>query len=57
VLRLACRGATRQAVADQLQLSAKTVSRHLENSYAKMGVSTRAAAALFAVAHGLLDPP
>jgi HD-GYP domain-containing protein (c-di-GMP phosphodiesterase class II)/DNA-binding CsgD family transcriptional regulator len=57
VLRLACRGETRQAVADQLRLSAKTVSRHLENSYAKMGVSTRAAAALFAVAHGLLDPP
>jgi len=57
VLRLACRGATRQAVADQLRLSAKTVSRHLENSYAKMGVSTRAAAALFAVAHGLFDPP
>jgi len=57
VLRLACRGPTRQAVADELRLSAKTVSRHLENSYAKMGVSTRAAAALFAVAHGLLDPP
>lgn len=57
VLRLACRGATRQAVAGQLRISAKTVSRHLENSYAKIGVTTRAAAALYAVEHGLLDRP
>jgi DNA-binding NarL/FixJ family response regulator len=55
VLRLACRGATRQAVATQLCISPKTVGRHLENSYAKIGVSTRAGAALFAVQHGLLS--
>ncbi|WP_433384706.1 HD domain-containing phosphohydrolase [Actinoplanes sp. CA-142083] len=54
VLRLACRGQTKQGVADRLGISAKTVNRHLESSYAKMGVSTRAAAALFAMQHGLL---
>ncbi len=54
VLRLACRGSSRQEVATSLGISAKTVSRHLENAYAKIGVSTRAGAALYAVAHGLL---
>ena len=57
VLRLACRGATKQAVAAQLRISAKTVGRHLENSYAKIGVSSRAAAALYAVDEGLLETP
>jgi HD-GYP domain-containing protein (c-di-GMP phosphodiesterase class II)/DNA-binding CsgD family transcriptional regulator len=55
VLRLACRGTTKQAVGQQLGISAKTVSRHLENAYLKIGVSTRAGAALYAVAHDLLD--
>ena len=55
VLRLACRGASRESVARRLGISAKTVSRHLEHSYLKIGVSTRAAAALYAVAHGLLS--
>ena len=54
VLRLACRGSSRQEVATSLRISAKTVSRHLENAYAKIGVRTRAGAALYAVAHGLL---
>jgi HD-GYP domain-containing protein (c-di-GMP phosphodiesterase class II) len=54
VLRLACRGLTREDVGQRLGISAKTVSRHLENSYGKIGVSTRAGAALFAVQHGLL---
>ena len=35
-------------------ISAKTVGRHLENAYAKIGVSSRASAAVFAVSHGLL---
>ena len=33
----------------------KTVDRHLQNSYAKIGVSSRAGAALYAMQHGLLD--
>jgi DNA-binding CsgD family transcriptional regulator len=57
VLRLACHGASCQEVGQRLGISAKTVSRHLEHSYLKMGVSTRAAAALYALGHGLLTPP
>ena len=38
-------------------MSVKTVGRHLENIYGKAGVSSRAAAALFAVRHELLDEP
>jgi HD-GYP domain-containing protein (c-di-GMP phosphodiesterase class II)/DNA-binding CsgD family transcriptional regulator len=54
VLRLACRGATKQAVGARLGISAKTVNKHLESSYAKLGVTTRAAAALAAAGHELL---
>jgi HD-GYP domain-containing protein (c-di-GMP phosphodiesterase class II)/DNA-binding CsgD family transcriptional regulator len=54
VLRLTCRGLSNREVAARLVISVKTVGRHLENSYAKIGVSSRASAALFAVANGLL---
>jgi HD-GYP domain-containing protein (c-di-GMP phosphodiesterase class II)/DNA-binding CsgD family transcriptional regulator len=55
VLRLISRGHPNRVVAQQLGISAKTVSRHVDNLYAKIGVSSRAAAALFAMEHGLLD--
>lgn len=54
VLRLACRGATKQAVGRALGIAPKTVNRHLESSYAKLGVSSRAAAALSMAGLGLL---
>jgi HD-GYP domain-containing protein (c-di-GMP phosphodiesterase class II) len=54
VLRLTCRGLSNREVAARLVISAKTVGRHLENAYAKIGVSSRASAAVFAVSHGLL---
>ena len=41
-------------MAEQLVISRKTVDRHLQNLYAKIDVSSRAAAALYAVHHGLL---
>jgi hypothetical protein len=44
----------REDVARRLSISAKTVSRHLENGYAKAGIRTRAATALYVVEHGLL---
>jgi HD-GYP domain-containing protein (c-di-GMP phosphodiesterase class II) len=56
VLRLIARGSTNRQVAKLLFLSEKTVGRHVENVYAKLGVSSRAAAALFAMEHQLLDP-
>ena len=54
VLRLIARGHTNREVAATFRLSPKTVGRHIENVYSKIGVSTRAAAALVAMEHGLL---
>jgi HD-GYP domain-containing protein (c-di-GMP phosphodiesterase class II) len=56
VLRLLARGLTNKQSAAQLGISAKTVGRHVESIYSKIGASTRAAAALFAVEHDLLRP-
>jgi DNA-binding NarL/FixJ family response regulator len=39
----------------QLFISPKTVGSHVEHIYQKLGVSSRAAAAMFAVEHDLLD--
>jgi HD-GYP domain-containing protein (c-di-GMP phosphodiesterase class II)/DNA-binding CsgD family transcriptional regulator len=55
VLRLIARGQSNRQVAERLFISPKTVGRHVENLYAKTGVSSRAAAAVFAMEHGLLD--
>jgi HD-GYP domain-containing protein (c-di-GMP phosphodiesterase class II) len=55
VLRLISRGRSNREVAQQLFIAPKTVGRHVENVYAKIGVSSRAAAAVFAMEHGLLD--
>ncbi len=55
VLRLISRGVSKRAVASQLVISPKTVGRHVENIYAKLGVSSRASAALFALQNGLLQ--
>ena len=41
-------------MAAQLFVSEHTVRHHLEHIYAKIGVSTRVAATLFAVEHDLL---
>jgi HD-GYP domain-containing protein (c-di-GMP phosphodiesterase class II) len=49
VLRLAARGLTTQQVADRLFISAKTADHHIQHIYNKIGVSTRAAAALWAM--------
>ncbi len=54
VLARIARGATNREVAQQLHLSDKTVGRHLANIYAKLGVSTRTAAANWAFQHGVL---
>jgi HD-GYP domain-containing protein (c-di-GMP phosphodiesterase class II) len=53
VVGLLARGLQTKQIAGSLGISAKTADRHIQNSYAKIGVSTRAAAALFAMQHGL----
>ncbi len=55
VLCLLARGLSNKAIAAELTLSARTVQHHVEHVYAKAGVSTRAAAALFAVENDLLQ--
>ena len=54
VLRLVARGLATKQVARLLGISVKTADRHIQNGYAKIGVSTRAAAAVFAMQQGLL---
>ena len=54
VLVHVARGLTSKEVATVLSISTRTVQHHLEHVYAKVGVSTRVAAALFAVRHDLL---
>lgn len=56
VLRLVARGRTNKEVAASLYLSAKTVGRHVEHIYLKIGVRSRAAAAVYAMEHRLLHP-
>jgi DNA-binding CsgD family transcriptional regulator len=54
VLRLAARSLTTREIADRLFISVKTADRHIQNVYAKIGVSTRAAAALWAMQHAVV---
>lgn len=54
VLRLVARGLSNKRVARELVVSEHTVRHHTLHIYAKLGVSTRGAAALFAMEHGLL---
>jgi DNA-binding CsgD family transcriptional regulator len=56
VLRLVARGRTARQVAAELVISLPTANHHIEHIYGKIGVSSRAGAALFAMEHDLLDP-
>lgn len=54
VLRLISLGRTNRQVAEKLFISPKTVGRHIENIYGKIGVTTRPGATLFAMQHHLV---
>jgi HD-GYP domain-containing protein (c-di-GMP phosphodiesterase class II) len=54
VVGMLARGLQTKQVARALGISVKTADRHIQNAYAKIGVSTRAAATLFAMEHGLV---
>jgi HD-GYP domain-containing protein (c-di-GMP phosphodiesterase class II) len=53
VVALLARGLQTKQIAHLLGISARTADRHVQNAYAKIGVSTRAAVTLFAMQHGL----
>jgi ATP/maltotriose-dependent transcriptional regulator MalT len=54
VLRLVSAGRTNRDVASALFISEHTVGRHLQNIFAKLGVSSRAAATAYAYEHGIV---
>ncbi len=57
VLRLLAFGLTTRQVAARLVISPKTADHHVQHIYTKIGVSTRGAAALFAIEKGLVTRP
>jgi DNA-binding NarL/FixJ family response regulator len=56
VLRLVARGLSNRGVAGRLYISPRTAEHHVQHIYTKIGASTRAAAAMFAMEHDLLRP-
>ncbi|HVT97997.1 MAG TPA: LuxR C-terminal-related transcriptional regulator, partial [Acidobacteriaceae bacterium] len=55
VLRLAARGLTTQEIAERLFISPKTADHHIQHIYNKIAVSTRAAAALWAMQNAVVQ--
>ncbi|WP_240436911.1 LuxR family transcriptional regulator [Streptomyces sporangiiformans] len=53
VLRLVAAGGSNRSIAAELVISEHTVARHLNNIFAKLDVSSRAAATAYAYTHGL----
>ena len=53
ILNLVAAGNTNRAIAAALGISERTVDRHVSNIFAKLGVSSRAAATAFAVEHDI----
>jgi DNA-binding CsgD family transcriptional regulator len=55
VLRLIAAGHTAKGVARELDIAPKTADNHIQSLYSKIGVTTRAGAALFALERGLVQ--
>jgi HD-GYP domain-containing protein (c-di-GMP phosphodiesterase class II) len=56
VLRVLARGKTNKEIAVALKISVKTAGNHVQHIFQKAGVTTRAAATLFAMQNDLLPP-
>ena len=57
VLRLLAAGRSNREIAEVLVISPRTAEHHVQDVYTRIGVSSRAGAALFAMEHGLLGKP
>jgi putative nucleotidyltransferase with HDIG domain len=55
VLRLAARGLSNKEIAEHLYLSRRTAEHHVQHIYTKIGVSSRASLALYAMEHDLFQ--
>ncbi len=55
VLRLMVKGKTNQAIAVDLDISEKTVEKHVGEIFVKLGVTSRVEAAVYAVRAGLVE--
>jgi HD-GYP domain-containing protein (c-di-GMP phosphodiesterase class II) len=56
VLQLVARACSNREIAEHLHISRRTAEHHVQHIYAKIGVASRSAAALFALEHDLLPP-
>ena len=56
VLALVAEGCSNKQIAQRLVISRRTAEHHVQHIYSKIGASSRAAAALFAMEHDLLAP-
>jgi len=54
VLKLVASGKSNRAIADALEISEKTVARHISNIFTKLDLSSRAAATAYAYQHGIV---
>jgi HD-GYP domain-containing protein (c-di-GMP phosphodiesterase class II) len=56
VLRLIAEGCSNPEIGRRLSITRRTAEHHVQHIYTKLGISTRAVAALFALEHDLLTP-
>jgi len=56
VLRLVARGLSIKEIARTLHIAPKTADSHIQHIYTKAGVTTRAAATVYAMQHDLVGP-
>lgn len=54
VLRLVAEGLSNRQIAQRLTISPRTAEHHVQDVYTRIGVSSRAAVAVYALEHGLL---
>jgi HD-GYP domain-containing protein (c-di-GMP phosphodiesterase class II)/DNA-binding CsgD family transcriptional regulator len=57
VLRLMAEGLSNRDIARRLVISPRTAEHHVQDIYVRIGATSRAAAALYGMEHGLLDKP